>query len=162
MFSGKYWIPLRAEDHRGYVSVSHDGLNYDEQRAWAWDDGTPIEMSTTQQHWLTHSDGLFLVYTRQDESNKNVIRWRAPLWIAQVDTDNRCLIKSSEQVVLPLVGNGIDEPDQVALMGNFHVTHASPEESWVTVGEWMPRDGYRGDVLLARIGWSKPNRRALW
>lgn len=161
-FGGKFWITLRAEDNRGYVSVSDDGLNYEEKRAWAWDDGTPIDMSTTQQHWLTHSDGLFLVYTRQDESNKNVIRWRSPLWVAQVDTDNRCLIKSSEQVVLPLVGDGIEDPNQVALMGNFHVTHASPEESWVTVGEWMPRDGYRGDVLLARIRWSKPNRSPLW
>jgi hypothetical protein len=161
-FGGKFWITLRAEDNRGYVSVSDDGLNYEEKRAWVWDDGTPIDMSTTQQHWLTHSDGLFLVYTRQDESNKNVIRWRSPLWVAQVDTDNRCLIKSSEQVVLPLVGDGIEEPNQVALMGNFHVTHASPDESWVTVGEWMPRDGYRGDVLLARIRWSKPNRSPLW
>lgn len=161
-FGGKFWITLRAEDNRGYVSVSDDGLNYEEQRAWTWDDGTPIDMSTTQQHWLTHSDGLFLVYTRKDKSNENVMRWRSPLWVAQVDTDKRCLIKSSEQVVLPLVGNGIDEPNQVALMGNFHVTHASPEESWVTVGEWMPRDGYRGDVLLARVHWSKPNRLPLW
>jgi len=161
-FGGKFWITLRAEDNRGYVSVSDDGIQYDEKQAWAWDDGTPVEMSTTQQHWMTHSDGLFLVYTRQDKSNKNVIRWRSPLWIAQVDTDKRCLIKSSERVVLPLVGDGIDEPDQVALMGNFHVTNASPEESWVTVGEWTPRDGYRGDVLLARIRWSKPNRLPLW
>ncbi|MCC7333637.1 MAG: exo-alpha-sialidase [Pirellulaceae bacterium] len=161
-FGGKFWITLRAEDNRGYVSVSNDGLNYEEKRAWAWDDGSPIDMSTTQQHWLTHSDGLFLVYTRKDELNENVMRWRSPLWIAQVDTDNRCLIQASEQVVLPLVGDGIDAPNQVALMGNFHVTHASPEESWVTVGEWMPRDGYRGDVLLARIRWSKPNRTPLW
>ena len=57
---------------------------------------------------------------------------------------------------------GIDDPNQVALMGNFHVTHASPDESWVTVGEWMPRDGYRGDVLLPRIHWSRPNRSRLW
>lgn len=161
-FDGKFWITLRAEDNRGYVSVSDDGLNYGEKLPWTWDDGTPLAMSTTQQHWLTHSDGLFLVYTRQDESNENVIRWRSPLWVAQVDTDRRCLIKASEQVALPLVGDGIAEPDQVALMGNFHVTHASPEESWITVGEWMPRDGYRGDVLLARIRWSKPNRLPLW
>jgi hypothetical protein len=161
-FKGQFWITLRAEDNRGYVSVSDDGLHYEEKRAWTWDDGTPIAMSTTQQHWLTHSDGLFLVYTRQDESNENVMRWRSPLWVAQVDPDRRCLIKSSEQVVLPLVGDGVDEPNQVALMGNFHVTHASPHESWVTVGEWMPRDGYRGDVLLARIRWSKPNRLPLW
>lgn len=161
-FDGKFWITLRAEDNRGYVSVSDDGLNYDDKRAWTWEDGTPIDMSTTQQHWLTHSDGLFLVYSRKDDSNEKVIRWRSPLWVAQVDTARRCLIKSSEQVVLPLVGDGINDANQVALMGNFHVTHASADESWVTVGEWMPRDGYRGDVLLARIRWSKPNRLPLW
>jgi len=161
-FGGKFWITMRAEDNRGYNSVSDDGLNWAEKRAWAWDDGTPIDMSTTQQHWLTHSDGLFLVYTRKDTSNTNVIRWRSPLWVAQVDTDRRCLIKSTEQIALPLVGDGVNDPDKVALMGNFHVVNASPHESWITVGEWMPRNGYRGDVLLARIRWSKPNRLPLW
>ena len=119
-------------------------------------------MSTTQQHWLTHSDGLFLVYTRRDASNANVMRWRSPLWVAQVDVEKRCLIRSTEQVVLPLVGDGVNAPDQVALMGNFHVTNASADESWVTVGEWMPRNGYKGDVLLTRIRWSKPNILPLW
>lgn len=161
-FDDKFWITIRAEDNRGYVSVSDDGLRWEDKRAWAWDDGTPLDMSTTQQHWLTHSDGLFLVYTRKDASNTNVIRWRPPLWVAQVDIDRRCLIRSTEQVVLPLVGDGVKKPDHVALMGNFSVTNVSPEESWVTVGEWMPRNGYRGDVLLARIRWSKPNRRPLW
>lgn len=161
-FGDQFWITMRAEDDRGYVSVSDDGLHWSEKRAWAWEDGTPIDMSTTQQHWVAHSDGLFLVYTRKDASNLNVMRWRSPLWIAQVDIDRQCLMKSSEQVVLPLVGDGIDEPDKVAIMGNFHVTHASEDESWVTVGEWMPRNGYKGDVLLARIRWSKPNRLPLW
>ena len=153
---------MRAEDSRGYVSVSKDGLQWDGKRAWAWDDGTPIDMSTTQQHWLTHSDGLFLVYTRKDKSNTNVIRWRSPLWVAQVDTDKRCLIKATEQVVLPLIGDGVKDPNNVAIMGNFNVTNASPTESWVTVGEWMPRGNYRGDVLLSRIRWSRPNRLPLW
>lgn len=161
-FGNTFWITMRAEDDRGYVSVSDDGLNWDEKKAWAWDDGTPLDMSTTQQHWLNHSDGLFLVYTRKDASNENVIRWRSPLWVAQVDPQKRCLIKSSEQIVLPLIGDGINEPDHVAIMGNFHVTNASEKESWITVGEWMPRAGYRGDVLLARIRWSKPNRLPLW
>lgn len=161
-FAGKYWITIRAEDDRGYVSVSDNGLNWEPQRAWCWDDGQPLQMSTTQQHWLSHSDGLFLVYTRKDPSNANVIRWRSPLWVAQVDLKKRCLIKSTEQVVLPLVGDGIKDPDSVALMGNFNVTNISPEESWVTVGEWMPRNGFLGDVLLARIRWSKPNRLPLW
>lgn len=161
-FAGKFWITMRAEDNRGYVSTSDDGLHWDEKRSWAWQDGTPLDMSTTQQHWLTHSDGLFLVYTRKDASNANVIRWRSPLWVARVDVDRQCLIKSTEQVVLPLVGDGVDDPNKVALMGNFHVVNASEQESWVTVGEWMPRSGYRGDVLLARIRWSRPNQLSLW
>ena len=161
-FAERIWITIRAEDNCGYVGVSDDGLHWEAKKAWSWDDGTPLEMSTTQQHWLTHSDGLFLVYTRKDASDTNVIRWRSPLWVAQVDVENRCLIKSTEQIVLPLVGDGVAEPDQVALMGNFDVTNVSPNESWVTVGECLPRHGYRGNVLLARIQWSKPNRLPLW
>ena len=156
-FDGKYWITIRAENDRGYLSTSVDGLHWEPKKAWSWDDGTPLEMSTTQQHWLNHSDGLFLVYTRKDSSNANVIRWRSPLWVARVDTDRLCLVRSTERVVLPIVGDGVNEPDKVALMGNFDVTNVSPFESWVTVGEWMPRDGYRGDVLLARIRWKKRN-----
>lgn len=161
-FRGKFWITIRAEDGHGYVSVSDNGLDFEPQVAWAWEDGTPLTMSTTQQHWLTHSDGLFLVYTRKDEANAKVIRWRSPLYVAQVDPDRRCLIKSTERVVLPLVGDGVNDPNHVALMGNFNVTHASPDEAWVTVGEWLPRSGYRGNVLLARIRWSQPNRLPLW
>ena len=161
-FAGKTWMTIRAEDSRGYVSVSDDGLTWSPKTAWAWEDGTPIDMSTTQQHWLTHSDGLFLVYTRKDVSNTNVIRWRSPLWVAQVDVDQKCLIKPTERVALPLVGDGVDEPNKVALMGNFDVTNVSPNESLITVGEWMPRDGYRGDVLVGRIRWAKPNRLPLW
>lgn len=161
-FDQRFWMTIRAEDQRGYVSTSSDGLTWTEKRAWSWDDGTPLEMSTTQQHWMVHSDGLFLVYTRRDASNEKVIRWRSPLWIAQVDPERQCLLKSTERVVLPLVGDGVSNADHVALMGNFHVTHVSPEESWVTVGEWLPRAGYRGNVLLARIRWSQPNRLPLW
>lgn len=157
-FGDKFWITMRAEDGRGYVAVSDNGIEWDDKHAWSWEDGTPLEMSTTQQHWLTHSDGLFLVYTRRDTTNENVLRWRSPLWVSRVDTEKRCLIKSTERAVLPLVGDGRDAPDEVALMGNFNVTNASPEESWITVGEWMPKSGYRGDVLLARIRWSAPNR----
>jgi len=162
MFDGKFWMTIRAEDDRGYMSASADGLKWDEKKAWAWEDGTPLSMSTTQQHWLTHSDGLFLVYNRKDVSNANVIRWRSPLWVAQVDVQRRCLIRSTEQVLLPLVGEGVAAPNEVALMGNFDVTNVSPDESIVTVGEWMPRSECRGDVLLARIRWSKPNRLPLW
>ncbi|MDF1842498.1 MAG: sialidase family protein [Rubripirellula sp.] len=158
----RFWMTIRAEDNRGYVSVSDDGLNWQPQKAWSWDNGEQLEMSTTQQHWLTHSDGLFLVYTRKDPTNQNVIRWRSPLWVAQVDPVKQCLIRSTEQVVLPLVGDGVNAPDSVALMGNFDVTNVSADESIVSVGEWMPRSGYRGDVLIGRIRWNQPNRSPLW
>jgi hypothetical protein len=153
----RFYLTIRAEDGHGYVAVSDDGLHYQRKTAWAWDDGQPIAMSTTQQHWLTHCDGLFLVYTRKDASNTNVIRWRSPLWVARVDPERLCLIRQSEQIVLPLVGDGVDHPDEVALMGNFNVTNASPYESWVTVGEWLPRRRAKGDLLMSRIRWSRPN-----
>lgn len=159
-WGGQYYVTLRAEDDRGYVAVSQDGLEWGEKQPWCWDDGEPLTMSTTQQHWLTHSDGLYLVYTRKHPSNANVIRWRSPLFLAEVDRERMRLVRDTERVVLPLVGDGINDPDHVALMGNFHVVNASPEESWVTVGEWMPRAGARGDMLLARIRWNRPNRLA--
>ena len=157
-FVGKFYITIRAEDDHGYQSVSSDGLNWEPKQRWVWDNGEPVTMSTTQQHWLTHSDGLFLVYTRKDKSNTGIIRWRAPLYVAQVDVLTRRLIRSTERVVLPLVGDGVNDPNNVALMGNFNVTNAGPDESWVTVGEWMPKKNARGDLLLARIRWSRPNR----
>ncbi len=160
-FGGRFYMTIRAEDGHGYVAVSDDGLTYVRKTAWAWDDGAPISMSTTQQHWLTHSEGLFLVYTRKDATNTNVLRWRSPLWVARVDPSELCLIRSTERIVLPLAGDGVDGPDDVALMGNFHVTNVSPRESWVTVGEWLPRRQARGDLLLARIRWSKPNALAI-
>ncbi|MDA7864496.1 glycoside hydrolase [bacterium] len=156
-FDNQFLMTIRAEDGHGYVAVSEDGIDYEKQQAWRWDDGKEIGMSTTQQHWLTRGDALFLVYTRQDTINQNVIRWRSPLWVARVDPGRRVLIRETEQTVLPMIGDGIAEPEGVALMGNFNITNASPMESWVTVGEWMPKRNAVGDVLLARIGWTKPN-----
>ena len=152
-FRGRYFMTIRAEDDRGYVSCSENGLEWSEQRAWTWDDGRPLTMSTTQQHWLTHGDALFLVYTRKAEANANVMRWRAPVYLAQVDPERLCLLRSTERVVLPMIGDGVNDPNHVARMGNFHITYAAPNESWVTVGESLPNDGWRGNLLLARIRW---------
>ena len=107
----------------------------------------------TQQHWLTHGEELFLVYTRKAMENQNVIRWRAPLWMARVNLEQHRLIRSSEQVVFPMIGDGVSQPDEVALMGNFHINPVSKNESWVTVGEWLPRKDARGNLLLARLRW---------
>ncbi len=87
------------------------------------------------------------------------MRWRSPLYMAMVDPEKLRLIRATERVVLPLIGDGVGAAKQVARMGNFHTTAATPEESWVTVGECLPHDGWRGDLLMARIRWARPNRR---
>jgi len=153
----RFFVTLRAEDQRGYVATSDDGLAFADKQPWAWDDGSIVPMSTTQQHWLPHSEALFLVYTRKDASNINVPRWRAPLFMAEVDTATLRLKRDTEQIVLPLVGDGVRHPDDVAYSGNFHPVNASPEESWVTDGEMLPKRGFKGDLLLSRITWARPN-----
>ena len=151
-----YYLTIRAEDGYGYVSTSTDGLNWSKPTAWAWDNGAALTMSTTQQHWLVHSDALYLVYTRQAEVNANVMRWRAPLYLAQVDRATLRLIQNTERVVFPLVGDGINDPAHVPHYGNFHVANISPQESWITAGEVIPAN-FRGDMLLARVRWVKRN-----
>ncbi|MHC2069421.1 sialidase family protein [Bremerella sp. T1] len=158
-FQDKYFLTIRAEDDRGYVAVSDNGLHWEAKQPWCWDNGKPLTMSTTQQHWLTHSDGLYLVYTRKAEENQNVMRWRSPLYICQVDPEKRVLLRETERIALPLVGDGVRNPDDVALMGNFHTVHVSPHESWVTVGEWLPKRNAKGNTLLAKILWARPNNR---
>jgi hypothetical protein len=156
-YRGRFYATLRAEDNRGYVAASDDGLDFEEKQPWCWEDGTPLEMSTTQQHWLPHSEALYLVYTRKDASNVNVIRWRSPLFMAQVDLKTLRLIRETERTVLPMNGDGVNAPDEVPLMGNFQTTNISASESWVTDGEMLPKHGFKGDLVLGKIRWSRPN-----
>jgi hypothetical protein len=156
-YRGKFYATLRAEDSRGYVAASDDGLDFAEKQPWCWDDGTPLEMSTTQQHWLPHSEALHLVYTRKDASNAKVIRWRAPLFMAQVDLKTLRLIRETERIVLPLTGDGVNAADEVPLMGNFQTLNVSANESWVTDGEMLPKHGFKGNLVQGKIRWSRPN-----
>jgi hypothetical protein len=157
-FRNSFWMTIRAEDGRGYVTVSNDGLKWAEIRPWCWQDGEPLVLSSTQQRWLVHSERLFLVYTRKTLQNTNVMRWRSPLFLAEVDERKLALLRDSERVVFPMSGDGVKEPDTVAHLGNFHTNAVTPKLSFVTVGETLPKQGYRGDALLARVFWSRPNR----
>jgi len=156
-FDNRYLLTIRAEDGYGYVSTSTDGLQWSTPVSWKWNDGEALAMSTTQQHWLTHSDGLYLAYTRKAAENVNVMRWRAPLYLAQVDGATLRLVRATERVVFPLIGDGLNDPTNVAHYGNFHVTNISPQETWITCGEVIPAN-FRGDLLLARVKWGIPNR----
>ncbi len=155
-FRGRHYLTLR-NDVRGYHSTSADGLTFSPPRPWTFDDGTELGSYNTQQHWLTHSDGLFLVYTRRGATNDHIVRNRAPLFMAQVDPDSMNLLRRTERVVVPERG---------AELGNFGATAISPDESWVTVSEGMfMKDsrtrGARGATFVARIRWSRPNQLAL-
>lgn len=156
-FDNRYLMTIRAEDGHGYVSTSADGLQWSDAVPWKWDDGEALAMSTTQQHWLAHSEGLFLVYTRRAEENANVMRWRAPLYLAEVNRKTLRLVRASERIVFPLVGDGINNPAHVPHYGNFHVNNAGARESWIAAGEVIPAN-FRGDLLLARVRWNRPNR----
>lgn len=152
-FKGEFFVTLRADEH-AYVSRSEDGLNFEEPKLWRWDDGSLLPTYNTQQHWITHSDGLFLVYTRITEDNGHVFRHRAPLFIAEVDPSRLCVIRDTERILVPERG---------ARLGNFQVVDVTPDETWVTVSEWMQPVGcekYGSDnsIFVARVLWNRPNK----
>lgn len=152
-FNGKYFLTMR-NDKKGFVAHSNDGLHFDKYVPWKFDDGTELGSYNTQQHWVAHSNGLFLVYTRRGAGNDHVFRHRAPLFMAQVDPERLCVIRETEQILVPERG---------ARLGNFGVTNISPNETWVTVSEWMQPSGVEkygsdGSVFVARIHWDKPNK----
>ncbi len=162
-WGGRYYLTMRNDDH-GYVSVSDDGLRFDEPRKWLFDDGQDLGNYNTQQHWVKHSDALHLVYTRRGANNDHVFRHRAPLFIARVDPETRRVIRESEQVLVPEYG---------ARLGNFGVTEVSPLETWVTVTEWMQGPaphahdpaplvarGADNRVWVAKVKWVSPNQHA--
>ena len=152
-FNGEYFMTIR-NDKKGFVTRSKDGLDFEQIQPWKFDDGSELGSYNTQQHWVTHSDGLFLVYTRRGAGNDHVFRHRAPLFMAQVDTKNLRVIRETEQILVPERG---------ARLGNFGVTDINQKETWVTVAEWMQPEGVEkygsdGSVFVSKIRWTKPNR----
>ena len=159
-FKGKYYLTMRS-NKSGYVSTGKDGLNFSEPTAWKFDDDTNLGNYNTQQHWVTHSDGLFLVYTRRGADNDHIFRHRAPLFIAQVDPQRLHVIRSTERVLVPQRG---------ARIGNFGVVDVGPNETWVVVAEWMQsilpnpfdptvceKHGSDNSIFVAKIKWNRPN-----
>lgn len=153
--AGRYFLTLR-NDTAGYVSVSDDGQTFSEPKKWCWTTGEDIGNYNTQQHWVTHGGRLFLVYTRKGANNDHVFRHRAPLFMAEVDQDTLTVKRETEQILVPERG---------ARLGNFGVCEVSENETWVTVAEWMQKNGpdyiikpdnkYGADnsVYAARILW---------
>jgi hypothetical protein len=152
-FGKRYFLTIRNDDG-GYVTWSNDGLNWAPIQPWLFDDGADLGSYNTQQHWLAHSDRLFLVYTRRGANNDHIIRHRAPLFIAQVDPKTLRVIRKTERIAIPETG---------AELGNFGCNPVNRDESWITVSEGVWSEDYRrrgakGATYVARILWSKPNK----
>ena len=125
---GGYALTLRAEDGRMYVSLSADALNWGKIRPWTWDDDSEIETESTQQHWIKCGDRRFLAYTRNDGTNGKIMRFRAPLYIAEADAEKAQLIRSSEKVAFPRQNiKGVE-----VLYGNFHCTQLDDNTGLIT------------------------------
>jgi hypothetical protein len=142
---GTFYMTLRAQDGHSHVTTSKDGLTWETPRPWSWDNGDALPMDQTMTKFVSRKEGLFLVYTRITQDNKNVFRHRAPVFIAQIDPSAVRLIRKTESTLLG--NNGFP-------LGNFSVHEVSPRETWVTAPEWdrTGRD-IPCDNRLARIIW---------
>lgn len=154
-YNNKYYLTLR-NDFRGYVTTSLDGLHWSPVKEWTFNDGSELGSYNTQAHWLAHSNGLFLTYTRRGANNDHIARNRAPLFIAEVDPEKLDVIRSTEQILMPERG---------VMLGNFGAAPITENESWVTDAEFIVGDkphpkGANGTIWAARVIWSKRNKLA--
>lgn len=159
MFKGRFYLTLRNDDG-SYVATSEDGLHFGPIAPWKFDDGNDLGQYNTQSHWVTHSDALYLVYTRRGANNDHVMRHRAPLFIAEVDVTSLRVKRATERILIPERG---------ASYGNFGVCDVSEKETWIVECESMrnpkfpvfPVDnpyGAKARVYAARLIWDKPNK----
>lgn len=151
-FHDRYYLTIR-NDEKGYVTAGKDGLHFKPIQPWTFDDGSELGSYNTQQHWLAHSNGLFLAYTRRGAGNDHIVRHRAPLFLAQVDPERLCVLRGTERLLMPERG---------VMLGNFGAAAINPHESWVTDAEFMIGDqphprGANGSTFVARVIWSRPN-----
>ncbi len=151
-FEERFYLTMR-NDRAAYVTSGGDGLRFDPPQLWRWDDGADLGSYNTQAHWVTHRSGLFLAYTRRNAGNDNVVRHRAPLFLAQVDPRRLVILRETERELVPNRG---------AQLGNFGVADVSERETWVTTSEGMGQKtaaklGANGRVYAARLTWDEPN-----
>lgn len=159
-FNGKFYMTIRVND-KACCAESTDGLNWVNLKSWSWDNGEVLDTENTQQHWLTLGEKLYLVYTRKskEQGNEEVMRYRAPLFIAEVDPVKCCLLRESERVALPLVWSD----GAPGLLGNFHVFNSSKTEAFISDAPisfkivWGEKreddyiDDVRTDVWVAKV-----------
>ncbi len=150
-FKGRFFVTLRTTDGFGYVSESVDGLRWSEPVRWRFEDGVELEMKETQQHFLELEGKLYLVYNRRLSYNGHLMRWRAPLLAAPVDTEKLCLEREGERVVLPMMPEDVTEKFNAPLFGNFHPVNFRRDRALITCGEERAFDSYRSGIWMAEL-----------
>jgi hypothetical protein len=148
---GRFFLTMRGEQN-GHVARGNDGLNYDPAIEWKFDDGKQLLSANAQQHWITHGDKLYLIYSRKGANNDHVFRSRAPIFIAEVDPDKLHVLRATEQVLMPETG--------LDLTGGFAPVVVNENETWVISSEMAfpeSRKDENNRVLLAKIFWN-PSR----
>lgn len=147
-FDGKYYLTIRT-DEVGLYAISDDGFSFSKPQPWKWEDGTVLENYNTQQHWMKSESGLYLTYTRRGAHNDHVFRHRAPIFMTQFDTENKCLVYDEEIILVPELG---------ARLGNYQCIEAAENQSWLITAEWMQPAGcekYGSDnsLWVAKVCW---------
>jgi hypothetical protein len=146
-FKGEYFLTMRA-DHSAFVARGRDGLNYEPHVEWTFDDGQVLGSYNTQQHWIVRGDDLYLIYTRKGANNDHVFRHRAPIFIAKVDPKRLCVLRATEQILMPETG--------LDLGGGFAPLDVTPNETWVISSEMaFPKERLNepNRVRVAKIFW---------
>jgi hypothetical protein len=146
-FQGRYFLTMRGEQN-GHVTRGTNGLNYQPEVEWRFDDGTPLGSANAQQHWITHGDKLYLIYSRRGANNDHVFRNRAPIFIAEVDPESLTVRRASERVLMPEKG--------ADLTSGFAPVNVGANETWVVSSELVlpkERQNDNNRVLLAKIIW---------
>ena len=139
-YKDEYFLALR-NDETGFVAKSSDGMKFGEVKELCFDNGESLGNYNTQQHWLVGGGKLWLVYTRRAENNNHMFRHRAPLFIAEFDPVNMCVIRSTEQIAVPERG---------ARLGNFGCQSYSDKLGYVYASEWMQNHPYPLEKCLER------------
>lgn len=145
-FGSEYFMTIR-DDTQNRLAKSSDGIDWQPAVVLTWDDGTAITGSmNTQMHWIVQPDALYVVYTREDASNQSIYRYRAPLWMAQVDPVTLRLIKSTERIAMGITDNR-------AQLGNFGTYNVLPGLSIVSSNEWNSL--FPNRAIFSRIWWDR-------
>lgn len=151
LHDGTFLLTLRTEDGSGHYAMSTDGLNWGGMTPWRFDTGEKLSMTNTQQHWLQLNGKLYLIYNRELPYNRHLMRWRAPLLIAEVDPAGMVLLRETEQVVFPMMPEDTTAEFKAALFGNFHPVNLTNGEALILASEERSHDAFLSNTLLARI-----------